>query len=151
MSFGWSSLTFTPDAEAVESLRSSWAWFFDKPYTPVLFSILGDPFVETQSGVIWWLNTGTGELQQVAESWEQFVELLGSEQASEWFLPPLVERLHAAGKVPAPGECYTYVTLPVFNEGKYEVENMNPVPAKEHFAITGHIHHEIQSLPPGAT
>ena len=49
-------------------------------------------------------------------------------------MPYLVEQLHAAGKVPESGECYTYVTLPVFAEGKYEVDNLNPVPAGEHFA-----------------
>ena len=45
------------------------------------------------------------------------------------------------------GECYTYVTLPVFAEGKYEVDNLNPVPAGEHFSVTGHILHEIAELP----
>ncbi|MBW7831839.1 MAG: DUF1851 domain-containing protein [Simplicispira suum] len=143
-------LTFTPDKEAVQALRASWGWLLDKPYKPVLFSVLGDAFVQLESGAIQWLNTGTGEVAQVAESMERFRELLGTEQANEWFLPPLVEKLHAAGKVPAAGECYTYVTLPVFEEGKYEVANLNPVPAKEHFALTGHVHHEIQSLPSGA-
>ena len=66
---------------------------------------------------------------------------------SEWLMPALVEQLHAAGKVPEPGECYTYVTLPVFAEGKYEVDNLNPVPAGEHFSVTGHILHEIAELP----
>jgi len=51
------------------------------------------------------------------------------------------------GKDPEPGECFTYVTLPVFAEGEYVVDNLNPVPAGEHFAITGHIHHEIAELP----
>jgi len=150
MNLGWSSLTFTPDTEAVLTLRASWAWLLDKPYKPVLFSVLGDAFIQLESGVIQWLNTGTGEVEQIAQSWEQFRELLGTERANEWFLPALVEQLHAVGKVPAPGECYTYVTLPVFEEGKYEVPNLNPVPAKEHFALTGHVHHEIQSLPSGA-
>ena len=58
--------------------------------------------------------------------------------------------MHAAGKIPEPGECYTYVTLPVFAEGKYEVDNLNPVPAGEHFSVTGHILHEIHELPDDA-
>ena len=73
--------------------------------------------------------------------------LLGTDIADEWFLPALIEQLHAAGKVPEEGECYTYVTLPVFEEGKYEVDNLNPVPAYEHFALTGDIHCEILSRP----
>ena len=39
------------------------------------------------------------------------------------------------------------MTLPVFAEGKYEVDNLNPVPAGEHFSVTGHILHEIAELP----
>lgn len=150
MSLGWASLTFTPDAEAVQALRASWAWLIAEPYKPVLFSALGDTFLQLESGAILWLNTGTAELTEVAQSWEHFVELLRTEQAEEWFMPGLVEQLHEAGKVPGPGQCYTYVTLPVFVEGKYEVSNLNPVPAKEHFAFTGELHQQIKNLPNGA-
>ncbi|HEX5363625.1 MAG TPA: T6SS immunity protein Tdi1 domain-containing protein [Gallionella sp.] len=116
---------------------------------PVLFTALGDVFFQPDSGGIWWLNTGTAEVTRVAGSVDQFRELLGTEIVDEWFLPSLIEQLHAAGKVPDEGECYTYVTLPVFEEGKYEVENLNPVPAYEHFALTGDIHCEILSRPLG--
>lgn len=150
MSVGWSSLTFTPSDEAVQQLRESWGWLLREPFVPVLFSALGDVFFQLESGGIWWLNTGTAEITRIAESVPHFRELLGTELADEWFMPGLIEQLHEAGKVAAPGQCYTYVTLPAFAEGKYEVENLNPVPAHEHFAITGHILKEIQSLPPGA-
>jgi hypothetical protein len=116
----------------------------------VLFSIIGDMFFARDDGAVWWLNTGTAEVKRVADSIENFQEHLGTELADDWFLPDLVERLHAAGKLPEEGECYTYVTLPVFAEGKYEVDNLNPVPAAEHFAVTGHIHREIAALPDSA-
>ena len=150
MSLGWSSLTFSPDAEAVQTLRAAWAWLITEPYKPVLFSVLGDPFLQVESGTILWLNTGTAELTEVARSWEHFVELLSTEQADEWFMPGLVEQLHGAGKVPGSGQCYTYVTLPIFVEGKYEVSNLNPVAAKEHFAFTGEVHQQIRNFPNGA-
>ena len=150
MSVGWSALTFTPDDEAVAVLRSSWGWLLAEPFTPLLFSSLGDMFFESSSGRVYWLNTGTGQVSEVAESAAQFKEMLRTEIANDWFLPPLVEKLRAAGKVAGPGCCYTFATLPVFAEGKYEVSNLNPVPAKEHFSLTGHIHKEIQSLPNGA-
>lgn len=143
-------MIFTPDTEAVQALRTSWAWLITEPYRPVLFSVLGDAFLQVESGAILWLNTGTAELTEVARSWEHFVELLSAERANEWFMPDLVEQLHEAGKVPGAGQCYTYVTLPVFVEGKYEVSNFNPVSAKEHFAFTAYIHQQIKSLPNGA-
>ena len=151
MSISWAALTFTPDEEAVRELRSSWAWLLTGEYTPVLFSILGDAFVQMQAtGAVHWLNTGIGESEPVADSIEQFRELLVTEKAAEWFMPELVEQLHAAGKVAGVGQCYTYVTLPVFEEGTYDVENLNAVPAKEHFAITGQVLREIRGFPNGA-
>jgi hypothetical protein len=38
----------------------------------------------------------------------------------------------------------------VFAEGSFSVENMFPVDAKEHFALSGHIIKQIQSLPDGS-
>lgn len=147
MALSGSDLTCTPNQDALDRLAEAWAWLLKEPFTPVLFSVLGDVFFEPDSGGIWWLNTGTAELTCVADSIEDFREKLGGEVAGEWFMPGLVEQLHAAGKIPEPGECYTYVTLPVFAEGKYEVDNLNPVPAGEHFSVTGHILHEIHELP----
>jgi hypothetical protein len=151
MALAWSSLTFTPDAEAVRELRSAWAWLLKEDYSLVLFSVLGDVFFSVPStGEVKWLNTGTGDVQRIAGSVEEFRELLSTEKAEEWFLPGLVEQLRVAGKVPAAGQCYTYVTLPVFAEGKYEVANLNAVPAREHFAATAYVLREVQELPEGA-
>ena len=150
MALGWAQLTCTPDTEAMEVLRSSWAWRIRQPFTPVLFSVIGDAFIEPESGGIHWLNTGTGELTQVAASWPEFQVLLGTESADEWFMPSLVEKLRSAGKVCGLGRCYTYVTLPIFAEGKYTVENLNPVRAREHFGLTGRIQQEVFSLPEGS-
>ncbi|CAN7261446.1 T6SS immunity protein Tdi1 domain-containing protein [Acidovorax sp. LjRoot117] len=150
MSVAWSSLTFTPPLEALQELAASWGWLLREPFMPVLFSSLGDVFIEPDSGGVWWLNTGIAELTQVADSVEHFESLLKSELADEWFLPNLVEQLHAAGKVPGPGECYTFVTMPIFREGKYEVDNINPVPAREHYGLTGSMHKRLRELVDGA-
>lgn len=150
MSVSWSSLTCTLSDEAVKQLAESWGWMLREPFVPVLFSALGDVFLEPDSGGVWWLNTGVGELTQVAESVQEFRELLCTELADEWFLPTLIEALHAAGKIAQPGQCYTYVTLPVFAEGTYDVANLNPVPAHEHYGLTGHILGEINGLSDGS-
>lgn len=116
---------------------------------PVLHSVLGDVFFEPRSGGVWWLNAGTAEVSRVADSVEEFQGLLGTDLVDHWFMPDLVERLHAAGKRPSPGECFTYVTLPVFKDGSYEVSDLNPVNAREHFTLTGHVLQEIRELPDG--
>ncbi|MGA7437979.1 MAG: T6SS immunity protein Tdi1 domain-containing protein [Luteibacter sp.] len=149
MPLTWKELTCTPDKEAIDALAASWSWCIGDTFTPLLFTALGDMFYETDEGSVFWLNTGTGEVERVADNVEAFNQLLREEIADEWLLPPLVEALIEAGKVCADGECYTYVTLPVFAEGEYTVENFNPVPAREHFEITGSVLHELQDVPDG--
>jgi Domain of unknown function (DUF1851) len=149
MSIGWSSLTFTPDQDAIDELAVSWVWLLKDPYTPVLFSVLGDVFFARDAGDVWWLNTGTAQVMRVANSVDHFRELLDTDIVDEWFMPLLVEQLHLAGKVSEPGECYTYLTLPIFPDGLYDSNNLNPVPAREHFAMTGHLHRELRNVPAG--
>ena len=147
MAIDSSALTFSPGKDAIEQLAQSWIWLLKDPYTPVLFSSLGDVFFARDAGDVWWLNTGTAQVTRVADSVAHFEKLLRTDIIEEWFMPLLIEQLHLNGKIPEPGECYTYVTLPVFSDGLYDVDNLNPVPAREHFAITGQIHKDIRGVP----
>lgn len=113
-------------------------------------STLGDVFFQQGGEAVFWLNTGTAEISQVAKARDEFLELLKTEKADEWFMPGLIEKLMAAGKILKPDYCYTYVTLPIFKEGKYEVTNLNPAPAKEHFSATGRLHQQIKDMPDSA-
>lgn len=151
MSAGWKALTMHPSVEAIDELRAAWSWLLPEDYQPVVFSALGDLFYETASGEIWWLNTGTAEVSKLADRLSEFQGLLATEMADDWFLPALIEELIRAGKTLAPGRCYTFAILPIFREGTYTVENLNPVDAKEHFGLTGHMHKEISNLPDGTT
>ena len=65
-------------------------------------------------------------------------------------MPTLVEALKTAGKNLHADQCYTYVSLPIFKEGKYQVWNLNPVPAVEHFGATGDSHRQLRDVPEGA-
>ena len=149
MPISWNSITVVPSDEAIAELRNEWSWLLPIRYQPVLFNALGDMFYETMDGEIWWLNTGTAELSKVATSREEFQTLCGMEVAVDWFLPPLIERLLKAGKSLARGQCYTFVTLPIFLGGTYTVENLNPVDAKEHFGLTALVHKQIRDAKDG--
>lgn len=150
MPIGWSDITFTPDDETIKLVSENWGWLINEPFAPILFSILGDMFFEKQSGGIHWLNTGTGEVTRVANSTEEFQQILGTDVAEDWFLPHLVEALHAEGKIAKAGQCYTFSTLPIFENGKYETWNFNPVTASSHFALTGYMHQQLHNIPEGA-
>lgn len=151
MKVTWKELSFLPSDAALTALYDSWSWLLPGGIRPVMASTLGDVFFQTEGAEVFWLNTGTAEIEKVAASRDEFAELLKTEKVNDWFMPHLIEQLVSAGKVLKPDQCYTYVTLPIFEEGKYEVANLNPVPAKEHFALTGHVHREIRDLPDGAS
>jgi len=149
VSIGWKHLIVTPDTDAISELKAAWSWLLPTHYEPLLFNALGDMFYETATGEVWWLNTGTAELAKLGESKQEFQQLLGTESADDWFLPSLIEELMQAGKVLTEGRCYTFVTLPIFIGGTYTVENLNPVPAREHFGWTGEFHKKISHLKDG--
>lgn len=121
-----------------------------KSFEPVVASTLGDIFFQDNSKAVFWLNTGTAKITRVAESREAFLEHLKGTKSNEWFLPRLIEKLIEAGKTLKPDYCYTFVTLPIFKEGSYDISNLNPVPAKEHFDLTGKLHLQIKDLSDGA-
>lgn len=56
MDVDWPDLIFSPDEEAITILEQSWAWLVPKPWTPLLFSILGDVFLERKPDGVFWLN-----------------------------------------------------------------------------------------------
>jgi hypothetical protein len=143
-------MTFKPSEASLTALRASWHWKIGEAWTPLLFSAIGDVFFQVPAGTVWWLNTATAELEQVAQSREQFESLLSGDQADEWFLPGLVDALRGQGKKLQDDECYTYAVLPVFAEGSFSAENMHPVKASEHFSASGRVHESICKLPDGA-
>ena len=148
MAIGWFDLVITPSDAAVRQLRSSWGWLIDAEWPPILFSVWGDVFLRRPNDIVW-LNTGMGQLTWVAKDEDEFRGKLKSAR-SDWFLPNLVASLHASGKRPAAGECFTYAIYPIFAEGKYVPENFKPTPVASHFAVSGDLHSQLRNLEDGA-
>jgi hypothetical protein len=105
MALTWNDLICTPDKEAIDALAESWNWLLGDAFTPLLFTALGDMFFEADAGGVFWLNTGTAEVERVADNVPAFNSLLREEAADDWLLPGLIEALLEAGKVRAEGEC----------------------------------------------
>lgn len=142
-------LTFSPSETAIATFISEWGWLLPESITPLLFSRFGDVFYEDSEGRIYWLNTGTAEISLIAPTAMEFRDLLGTDLANEWFLSPVVDRLHTAGKIPGPDQCYTFIVLPIFSEASYDVTNFAVVPVIEHFVYTGSVHRQMRDLPDG--
>lgn len=143
MSVRWSDLTFTPDSGAITRLRQSWQWRVRQPFKPVLCSVLGDAFIECDSGGIYWLNTGTAELTLVAEDALRMVQLLRTDLAAGWFLPELIDALQQILPPLGANQCYSYLTLPVVEQHGYHPENFQVAHAGDHFTLTGNLHRHL--------
>lgn len=153
MTLTWNDIAFQLEQSVAQAAASEWSWLVSEPWTPLVCSMVGGVFFEKSNGSVHWLDTGTGLVEPVASNRSEFEEVMKASPAlaDEWFLPSLVERLHAAGKKPGAGECYGFTVLPVFAEGKYEVDNMFVVPVMEQFVGMADVHRQISELPEGAS
>lgn len=156
MSLSWSQIVFVPDALVVEETAMAWKWLVPEPWKIIFASMFGGLFLEKEAGDVHWLECGTGLIEKVANSADEFHAFLGSPRddvwdgiVETWFLSPLVQQLHDAGKIPGPGQCYGFTILPIFAGGKYTVENAFVLTAREWFTWTGHVHETVRDMPDG--
>ncbi|BAV45794.1 Putative uncharacterized protein [Mesorhizobium loti] len=149
MNITWREIAFQLEPDVAQKAAKAWSWLLPEPWTPLVCSMVGGLFVERPNSGVHWLDTGTGLVEQVARSRTDFEEMIrtAANRVDEWFLPPLVERLHAAGKKPKAGECYGFTILPVFAEGKFDVENMFVIPVTEQFIGMADLHRQLNELP----
>ena len=153
MTVAWEDVAFQIEPSVAVSAARAWAWLVPEPWTPLVCSMVGGVFLERPDGTVHWLDTGTGLVEQVATNRAHFEEIMRTspDLVDEWFLPALIERLHAADKKAGAGECYGFTILPVFAEGKYEARNMFVVPVADQLAGMAEVHRQLSELPDGAS
>lgn len=156
MNLAWSKIMFVPDRQVAEQTALAWKWLVPGPWKIIFSSMFGGIFLEKEAGDVHWLECGTGLIVKVANSADEFHTFLGgtrddawASRVENWFLPPLVEQLHDAGKIAGPGQCYGFTILPIFEGGKYIVENAFVVSAQEWLTLTGSVHEQVRNVPNG--
>jgi len=74
---------------------------------PAFMSKFGTWFLRRPEGHVGMLDVFTGAVHRMADRYEDFVAEVNQQWWQEvYLLPELVLRLHEAGKVPGPGQCY---------------------------------------------
>lgn len=145
-----SSATIPFDADASEHMMDEWTWLVGENKQIVLVSAIGDVFVAGEDGKIFWLDTGLGKFEQVAESLQEFIRKLSDhDQADTWLLTDLIEGLRVSGKLLGVGQVYSYIKSPIMG-GEYVVQNFIPLDFGAHLNFTGQLHRQISALPDGA-
>ena len=127
-----------------------WAWLLPPTLTVWIMNRFGDLFIVPGDGAVHMLDVGGGTFQKVAESRDDFANKLDEgDNANQWLMIPLIDRLVSSGLTLREGQCYSYKQPPVLGGG-YTVENTCVLPIAEHYSAYGSIHEQIKDLPDGA-
>ncbi len=131
------------------SLFAEWTWLVPNEFTVWIMNRFGDLFLVFDDGSVHMLDVGGGCLVRVANSRDDFqTKVAEDDNANDWFMIPLIDRLLVAGMTLKQGECYSYKQPPVLG-GDYTVENTCVLPIAEHYGAYGSIHNQIKDLPDG--
>jgi hypothetical protein len=133
-----------------ESLLFSWRWLIGDAKSPVLLTVMGDAFVQdAEDGSVHLLSVGPGTLERVADSFDEFREVLSDPGfLVDHFVPRLVADLRARGCVLEPGQLYGFKVPPILGGG-YVLENLEPTDIAVHFEVTGQIYEKARHVPTG--
>jgi hypothetical protein len=144
-------LTIDLGGADADRLLRHWRWLVGPGLRPVFATLLGDLFLASSDGQVWWLDVGVAELTAVAADAEEFARQMDDpEQVDLWFGPRLVEALRAEGRRLTDGECYSYEQLPILG-GEFEPANFRPRDLQTHLDVWGPIQEKIKDLPDGST
>jgi len=150
VSLTWNDLAVSFEHLDRSKLLEDWQWLVGSAL-PVLVTSVGDAFLQTEDGEIFWLITGSAEFEKVADSYEEFQnKLKDNELVNEWFLVPVVARLKEQGLSLENGKLYGFKQLPVLG-GKYEPENFDLTDIDVHIAMSGQMNLHIKDLPDGTS
>jgi hypothetical protein len=142
---------FTKDLNKIDlqDICSDWQWLLNNEYSPIMVSLSGDMFLSKFDGVISWLDTGTGQLEKIAENSAEFLlALTDLDNIDKWLLASTVLELIENGLILKETEVYSYKIMPIMN-GDYSTKNFNATDISVHFSMTGQICRQLQNVPNG--
>jgi hypothetical protein len=131
------------------NLLKDWSWLLPRQVTVWLMNRFGDLFLVFDDGAVHMLEIGGGSLTKVAESRDDFCAKIDlDDNANNWLMIPLVDRLVDSGMRLAPGKCY-HSKFPPIVGGDYTLENTAVVDIAEHYGFYGSVHEQLKDVPDG--
>lgn len=130
-------------------LLTEWHWLLPKKFSIWLLTRAGDLFITLPDGSIHMLEVGGGELNKLADSRDEFCDLLDQdENANDWLMIQVIDSLTRSGHMLDEGRCFSYTKLPILGGG-YDMENRVSLPIREHFGVWGSVHRQLIGVPDG--
>jgi hypothetical protein len=112
-----------------------WSWRLGGDASAILATVLGNVFAERTDGSIWFLDSWSGDLLPVCDSYEDFRAAVATDEGfvRNWFLPDLVETLLASDLERPPGHCFSPFVSPG-RGGSLSAENFAVATLNVHLA-----------------
>jgi len=131
-------------------LLGNWSWLLPEMLTVWIMNRFGDLFVVLDDGTVHMLDIGRGSLKKMAEDRDDFARKVDQDDnANEWLMIPLVDRLVASDVKLQPGQCYGFRQPPILGGG-YSVDNVAVLRVDDYYGGYGSIHRQISVLPDGS-
>ena len=126
-----------------------WSWCIREPLSVLLANRFGDVFLQRDDGSVLWLDVGWADLRRVADSFEEFTQLLDEPaNADEWLKITITDECRSLNMALTTGQCYGYV-VPLFLGGKLEPSNIEATDISVHFHVLGQLGEQTNELPAG--
>ncbi len=149
MKITWRELAVDVSGQSSDELLSEWRWMVAASLEVRMVSSLGDAFLESPDGAVFWLDVAAAELTPIANSKDEFDQLRQlPENVEQWFMPQLVGDLLSGGSRLGAGECFSYKISPSLG-GTFEPSNFEVCKLPRHFAAMGKIQAQVKHLPLG--
>ena len=138
-----------PSSTEFEQATESGRWLLPTGEVPLLVTALGDAFVRSPDGKVYFLDTESGEFTVVATSTAEWERLLDRpEVVEQWFRPGFVDQLKQRYSPLSPPYVFS-PTIPLVLSGKLTIENYTPSRWDAHLHVLGQIHRQVKDLAPG--
>jgi hypothetical protein len=127
-----------------------WSWLLPPRFTVWLVNRFCDLFIVPPDGSVHMLDVGAGSLTRLAESRDDFRRKIDEgDNANDWLMIPLVNKLVSAGMRLQAGQCYGFKTPPVLG-GEYTVENCAVLPIGDYLGAYASIHEQLRDVSDGS-
>ena len=146
MGLATGDLAISLDGLDCRGFLDHWLWLLKEPHEIILVTCIGDLILETKNGAIIWLDTGSGDLEQIAASFAEFkTNMALPENAERWFMALTVYDLISEQGPLKHGECFSYKVAPVLG-GSYNLANFERSDLSVHLRLFGQIHQRVSDL-----
>jgi hypothetical protein len=131
-----------------EMLRD-WHWTLPKSFEVWIVTRFADLVIVQEDGSVWFLDTGGGTYNRIADSKDHFADLADdADTFGNWFAVRAVDEMVAARHILGLNQCYSF-RLPTGLGGDYAITNYMVTDIHVHLAMHGQIFGHTKDLPNG--